>query len=311
MLYFYAPKSGLFHFSNQNGRIMKPFVYPVLVAIMMFALCSCEYESPKYKALRAQTDSISAVNLSLTQDIGEYHHAFDYIGKSIEQITNEQVAHVLHIKTKLSEESNALINDNIDKLNTLLNTLIQSHQEEIDKLKRQVRRNAFRAAELQREVDRINILIAEECAKTDSLQGEVAAKEAEILRLDGELMALQEELLVTKAELNAQKELAEKYAEELFTGYYIAGKKSELKRKNVLAGGGNAILFPKGANKNIFTKVNILETTTIPLPDDIKGKVLSSHPQSSYKLVAGKDGKVLEILNPEKFWSVTNYLVIY
>ena len=78
----------------------------------------------------------------------------------------------------------------------------------------------------------------------------------------------------------------------------------------VLAGGCQATLFAEGANKKNLTKVNILETTSIKLPDNVKGKILSSHPKASYKLTKENGEKTLEITDAEAFWSITKYLVI-
>lgn len=285
---------------------MKSAIYPSLALAAVLSFASCGYESPKYKALKAHTDSIAAVQQSLARDVQEYLYVFDHIGQSAGKIMNKEADHVQQIKTKLNNENNARVNDNIAKLNTLL----QANQEEMEALKKQASRNAFRATKLQREVDRVKALLEEECAKTATLQAEVAAQDSTIAALDNTLKALNTELADAKKKLGEQKELIDKYEDELFTGYYIAGKKSVLKQKAVLAGGCQATLFAEGADKKDLTKVNILETTSIKLPDNVKGKLLSSHPKASYKLTKENGEKTLEITDAEAFWSITKYLVI-
>jgi len=39
-------------------------------------------------------------------------------------------------------------------------------------------------------------------------------------------------------------------------------------------------------------------------------KILTNHPAGSYKLTDDDGGKRLVILSPDKFWSLSNYLVI-
>jgi len=286
---------------------MKPLFYSMAFALM-FAFTSCGYESPKYKALKAQSDSIKVIQQSLEKDVKEYTYVFNHMGQSLNKIESKEADHIQQIKTKLNNEENAKVNDNIAKFNSIL----QSNQQEVDELKKQARHSAFRAAELQRNVDRITSLLHEETAKTTALQSEVATKDSILSVLTAQLRLSTSELNDTKKQLAAQAGLVAKYEDELFFGYYITGSKSELNQKKVLTKAGlcKTILFQEDVNKANFTKINILETTEIKLPTSVKGKILSSHPKSSYKFEKQGDDKVIQITNSEKFWSITKYLVI-
>lgn len=287
---------------------MKSAIYSSLAIVLAFSFTSCGYESPKYKALKAHADSIVAVQRALERDVKEYVYVFNHLGKSADKIKEKEAGHIQQIKTKLDAAANTMVNDNIAKLNTLL----QSDQEEVDALKKQVRRNAFRAVELQRELEQISALLEKEMAKTDNLQTEIAIKDATLAALDETLKSLNAELDSLKRQLAEHAELIDRYEDELFSGYYITGSKSELKEKKVISKSGlcKTALFHEKANKSDFTKVNILETTVIKLPDSVKGKILSAHPKASYKLSMRGADKVIEITNSADFWSITKYLVI-
>lgn len=286
---------------------MKSTIYSSLAAALVLSFSSCNYESPKYKALKAQNDSIVAVQQTLQKDVKEYLFVFEHIGKGAEKIQNKEADHIQQIKTKLAAENNATVNDNIAKLNSLL----QANQEEIETLKKQAKNNAFRAAKLKKEVESVKALLDEECAKTATLQSEVAAKDSTLAALDATLRTLNAELNKARKQMAEQKDILDKYADELFSGYYITGSKSDLKKKQVLGKNGcRTMLFQEPANKGDFTKVNILDTKVIKLPASVKGKMLSSHPKASYKLEKQGDEKVLEIIDAEAFWSITKYLVI-
>ena len=286
---------------------MKSIIYP-LAFVLAIAFSSCNYESPKYKALKAQNDSIKTVQQALERDAQEYVFIFNHIGKDLDKIKNKEGEYIGQIKTQLKIEENAAVNDNIAKINSIF----QANQEEIGKLKKQARHNAFRASELQRNVDTIRLQLEEETTKNVTLQDEVAAKNVNIDKLNADLQALTTELDATKKQLADQTSLVAKYEVDLFTGYYITGSKSDLRNKKVLTKTGlcKTALFYEAANNANFTKVNILETTVITLPNSVKGKVLSAHPKSSYRFAKQGDDKVIQITNPEIFWSITNYLVI-
>ena len=62
-------------------------------------------------------------------------------------------------------------------------------------------------------------------------------------------------------------------------------------------------------DKDFFVISDKRTLTTLPL-NATKVKVLSSHPENSYELIEENGQKTLKINNPDKFWSLSNYLVI-
>jgi hypothetical protein len=61
---------------------------------------------------------------------------------------------------------------------------------------------------------------------------------------------------------------------------------------------------------NYFILSDKTQLKVVPL-FALQGKLVSKHPAGSYKFGKGADGKAsLEITNPDKFWSLTKYLVV-
>ncbi len=83
-----------------------------------------------------------------------------------------------------------------------------------------------------------------------------------------------------------------------------------LQKKMKFIGIGRQSKVDSDFNKECFTKVDILKFKQIPVFAK-KIKLLTTHPQESYKLVKGKT-KVdsVVILNEKAFWSTSKYLVI-
>jgi hypothetical protein len=70
------------------------------------------------------------------------------------------------------------------------------------------------------------------------------------------------------------------------------------------------ILEDKEFNKDYFTQIDIRRDKEIKLysPD---AKLLTAHPEGSYELARDEKGDLtLMIVEPNKFWSVSRYLVI-
>ena len=93
--------------------------------------------------------------------------------------------------------------------------------------------------------------------------------------------------------------------------FYVVGTKKQLKqqkvsdkallRKNKLEKGDDAM--------NFFTKVDKRTLNKIALHSK-KAKVMSKHPSGSYSIEDAEGQKVLHILDPNKFWNLSNYLVV-
>ena len=62
-------------------------------------------------------------------------------------------------------------------------------------------------------------------------------------------------------------------------------------------------------DQSFFNKGDKRTLSSIPLPAK-KAKVLSHQPAGSYTLTEKNGQAVLTITNPDKFWSLSNYLVI-
>lgn len=94
---------------------------------------------------------------------------------------------------------------------------------------------------------------------------------------------------------------------QLNTAWYVFGTKKELKEQNILV---NGKVLQGNFNKNYFTKVDIRSLKAIKLYSK-SAKLLTMHPSSSYKLERDAQGQyVLNITNPQLFWSTSKYLVV-
>ena len=96
----------------------------------------------------------------------------------------------------------------------------------------------------------------------------------------------------------------------------MVGHKKDLVKKGVLnkeggfIGMGKVVELNTQLDPNFFTKIDISQTKEITIHGD-KVKVVSSHPADSYKLVEGSASiDKIVILDADKFWSISKYLII-
>ncbi|HXB42092.1 MAG TPA: hypothetical protein VNZ49_16235 [Bacteroidia bacterium] len=158
--------------------------------------------------------------------------------------------------------------------------------------------------------------------KIDGLEKMIATLEAQLNEKDvqiGELRNKIEQLNIELSNLTVNYESLEQEnqvkTEKLNLAYYVLGTAKELKEKGIttkeggFVGIGKTTEIKKDFNRDYFTKIDVSQTTVIPIGAK-KIKILSTHPSSSYKLVGQKPVEKLEITNAEDFWSVSKYLVI-
>ncbi|HAW52119.1 MAG TPA: hypothetical protein DCX54_07310 [Flavobacteriales bacterium] len=129
---------------------------------------------------------------------------------------------------------------------------------------------------------------------------------------EAENLEMQEKLSSASSELKAAQENLQSAQERLYSGWYVMGTKDELKSKGIVYTTG--LLANKEVNedfdRNLFKKVNTLDFKELIL-NGKKATIITTHPSESYELIGiKKKMDRLLIKNPEKFWSVSKFLII-
>jgi hypothetical protein len=105
----------------------------------------------------------------------------------------------------------------------------------------------------------------------------------------------------------------------LHTAYYLVGRSKELKdakiidRKGGLLGIGKTSKLSENFDRTKFTKIDYTQTLSIPV-NSKSVRMITNHPPDSYRMERDAKDKnlvtTLVIDNPDRFWSVSKFLVI-
>ena len=118
---------------------------------------------------------------------------------------------------------------------------------------------------------------------------------------------------VTKEKEAAQEESRQLTHEvdNLNTCYYVIGSKKELKAHKIIESGflRKTKILEGDFEMSYFTKADRRTLNDIPLHSN-KVELLTNHPKDSYELVDHGGTKTLHILNANRFWEKSNFLVI-
>lgn len=154
--------------------------------------------------------------------------------------------------------------------------------------------------------------IEQQDAKIAQLESELSKAKDEITSLNTQVAETQEQV---KAETQAKEEAqaatvaAENEANKVF---YAIGSNKELKNKGLLSKKflGSTKVLKGQFDASYFVTADKRTLKSIPT-NAKKVKIWTNMPEGSYRIIGEKDGpKTIEISNPDKFWSLSNHLVI-
>ncbi len=177
--------------------------------------------------------------------------------------------------------------------------LLAENRALIERLRSQAKTSAAGFSELQRTLDEFEASIQEKDQEIADIKEELASANSSLATLI--------DMYRDKAQLSEQR------SRELNTAWYAVGTSRELRDIGVLtkeggvAGLGSVDQLSRTLPQDRFTQVEVDRTDGIPLLAK-KARLITTHPEGSYRLEDGAHH--LRILEPEKFWSISKYLVV-
>ena len=276
-------------------------------------MASCGNFSGESKdRLKAENDSLLLELNQRNVELDEMLGTFNEISEGFRQINEAE--NRVNLQRDAVGEGSLTAKEKIASDIEFIRKQMDENKKQIAKLQSQLKASKSNSAQLKKAVESLTKELEEKARRIEELQNELAAKNIRIQELDAAVM----DLTATKDELTAENEAkARTVAEQdkaLNTAWFVFGTKKELKDQNILTGTG---LFKKGKvlkdddiNRDYFTQVDIRTTKEIKLYSK-DADVLTSHPEDSYTLEKDDKGLLtLKITNPDKFWSISKYLVI-
>ena len=267
---------------EHNFNTMKIRLSYIAISLVAFFAFSCNVErSEKYQVLLAERDSLYTEAVAANQE-GNTHKAVSEIN-AIQQTLQENRKKIDNLEKKLAEQGaqSKALNQTVSRLKKQL----EEKDTYIGNLKKELQESREQIAELNNQVTNLSENIEELNANLDVMNVQNAAQQATIESQDTKLN----------------------------TVWVCVATQQMLIDKGILSKGGlfqASEISKQGFDKSQFTQGDKRELTRIPL-NTKKPKVMTNHPEDSYKVNDFGDGNlVLEILDKESFWSMSSYLVV-
>ncbi len=278
---------------------MKKVILGILVAL---AAISCNQKKIEALENRVAADSIKIVGIEKERDA--FIEIISEVQSNFSTIKEIELGILSDAKGTEAVNSNSKARIQED-FQTITNRL-QANREKIDELEKSLETAQGEASKARGLVAGLRRQLDERAKEVTNLKAELEAKNIKIQQLDSAVLNLNQ-MRDSLASLS-QKQIAAIQAqdEELNSGWYIVGKKSDLKAKGLKEGD----LKKAKINRNSFKKIDIREFTELKIASK-SPKLYSSHPASSYTLERQADKtSILKIRDYKSFWSNTNTLII-
>lgn len=188
---------------------------------------------------------------------------------------------------------------------------LQDRRERLEQLEKKLKDSNLSSSKLQQTIASLNSQIDSQTAEITALRANLDAAKTRIGELDTQVDSLATTVNTVTAQRDSTETQNEILSNELNTCYYAIGNKSELKDNKIIETGflRKTKLMEGEFDRNFFTKADKRTLTTIDLNSN-KAEVLTNQPKDSYTILDMNGHKVLQITNPARFWSYSNYLVV-
>ena len=280
-------------------------------ALLFVTSCNVE-RSDKYQALLAERDSLYTEAVAAKGGFDQALNTINEIESALESVRAQE-----NIIMMENQEGNT--NKAVSEINAIQQTL-QENRQKIENLEKQLAEQGATSKALNQTVSRLKKQLEEKDTYISSLKDELQQSKEQIATLHDQVTDLSNNINELNSNLDvmtvqnaAQQATIENQDAMLNTVWVCVAPQQTLVDKGILSKGGlfkSSELTKQGYDKSQFAEIDKREVESIPL-NTKKPTIMTSHPESSYQIVEVEGGnKVLEILDKESFWSISNYLVV-
>lgn len=197
-----------------------------------------------------------------------------------------------------------------DKIAAIQQTL-EDRRAKLDSLERKLSASNLYNSNMQKTIESLRTQIENQTAEIARLNDELNNAKATIAEQGVKIDSLNTTVTNVSNERDLAQTQSVELSNELNTCYVAIGSSKELKEHKILESGflRKTKLMKGDFDQSYFTKKDKRTLTSIPLYSK-NAEVLTNQPKDSYTITDVNGQKVLTITNPDRFWSLTNYLVV-
>ena len=280
---------------------MKKIAYYVIAATIILMATSCGGSTSS----KEQLDSLQTALEQRDADYNELNEFLGVIATSLDSIALQE-GQIL-----TPGESPALSRDQIKKNLDAYKQTLDSQRQRIAELEKKLKNSNANSAQMKTILASLKQQLAQKDEEIAVLRKQVDDQSVDISNLKQNVENLQQRNEMQAGLIVSQQETIISQDASLHTAYIKIGTKKELKEAGLLTGGflkKTKVDFTK-IDKSLFKAVDIREVEKIDIPAR-KAELMTPQPKDSYRIDKVNNNNVLSIINPEKFWGVSDFVII-
>lgn len=277
--------------------------------LFLFVACAlslgaCNLTGGKSDAAQQELDSLQRIINEKDMELDDILGTFNEVQEGIRRINEAEGRVTIADGSPESTSSREVIRENME----FIQQAMQQNREMIAQLQEKLKNSSIKGTKMQKTIENLQAQIDAQAARIQELEASLAEKDA-LIELQGNAIAgLSNDVAALTEDNRAKTEKVQAQDKELNTAWFVFGTKSELKDQKILTKGD--VLKNGDFNKDYFTKIDIRYDKDLKFYSK-SAQMLTTHPAGSYQLTKDKQGQYeLHITDPQKFWSVSKYLVV-
>ncbi|MCM1450014.1 MAG: hypothetical protein NC082_06700 [Clostridiales bacterium] len=283
------------------------FTIPAL-SLVILASCSGEKTQPQ----QSTEETLKLTQSELAQAIADQDSLLTLMNDISAGMTQiKELEKILATPSSVNSE----IPDNRQQIKDdiiAIQNELQSRRDRLDALEKKLRNSQNQNSTLKKSIETLRAQINDQENTISTLRESLAKANIHIEKLTHNVDSLASTVAIVNQEREEIENQNALLANELATCYYALGNKTELKDHKLIETGflRKTKVMPNDFETTYFTKADKRTLSLLPLHSK-KAKVLTNQPSDSYSIEEDQQGvKSLRITNPDRFWSVSNFLII-
>ncbi len=292
---------------------MKKISYFVWLMIALALMPACKRVNQLERDAMRQDSINAAVQDSINTANAERDSLMELmtdIAAGMDQIKElEDIVSVNNLGRETPDRKQQLRDDIV-----LIQQSINKHKQRLNDLEKRLKQSTNYNSKMEKTIAGLKLQLEEQQKTINGLTSQLEAAHIQIKNLNQSVDSLSAvNKTVIKEKEAAQEESKQLTAEvnNLNTCYYVVGSKKELKAHKIIESGflRKTKILQGDFEMSYFTKADRRTLNEIPLHSN-KAQLMTNHPKDSYEIVDHGGAKTLHILNANRFWEKSNFLVI-
>ncbi len=230
------------------------------------------------------------------------------ISTSMDEIKN--LEHIMSASSASSGETPASRRRILADI-TAMKASLSQRRIQLDELEKRLSESSLYNEDLEGIIEMLRRQLNTQAAEINSLYRQLAAANETIDSLNLQIDSLNFTVTTVSDNLDAAQSNASRLEMELNTCFYVVADKNALKKHRIIESGflRKSRLMNGDFDLGVFKVGDKRDLQIIPTLSS-KAKILTNHHPGSFEICDSAGHKVIRILDRDKFWDLSNYLVV-